>query len=470
MDNDFEFKKDEFTPAQEADKAISDASADNVINAEAESDYGNTSNTEKSADIPSDNTEYSAPVSHAVYNVGNGRSGENNGYSYGTSDMYGHSTAPSQPKMKKQKKGIGAGGIAALLVLCLILSCAGGFGGAYLYGRLNPGHIGGGNITVKKVDARDSLIEIPEGSVASVAEKVSDTVVEITTEAVVNGSFFGNYISEGAGSGVIISEDGYIITNNHVISGADTIKVRLKDESEYSATLVASDSQADVAVVKIEAKSLHAATLGSSEDLIVGQQAVAIGNPLGELGGTVTTGIISALDREVEIDGNKMRLLQTDAAINPGNSGGGLFNMNGELIGIVNAKSSGEDIEGLGFAIPIDKAYEVAQELITNGYVSGRPALGVTVAEVKDMSDYYNYLNSEIGKYIDGLGVYIISDTQENFETGDKFIAIDGTSVSGYDDISEILSDHEIGDEVTVTVSRSRKMVEVKVTLVEKKQ
>ncbi len=464
MDNDFDFEREDFTPAEEADNVVSAPPAENEVKVEVNTDSDSSiTDAQASSPEPPADTGYRAPEPRAVYN---GYPDQRAAYS----NMYAQPTVQAPSEQKKQKRGMGAGGIALLLIACLVISCAGGFGGAYLYGELNPGYFGGGNVTVNKVESNGTTVEIPEGSVAAVAESVADTVVEITTEAVVNGTFFGNYISEGAGSGVIISEDGYIITNNHVISGADTIKVRLKDESEYTATLVATDAQADIAVIKIEAESLHAATLGSSESLIVGQQAVAIGNPLGQLGGTVTCGIISALDREVEIDGNKMRLLQTDAAINPGNSGGGLFNMDGELIGIVNAKSSGDDIEGLGFAIPIDTAYEVAQELITNGYVSGRPALGVSVVEISDMSDYYQYKNSEIGKYIDSLGVYIVSDTQENFEVGDRFIAINGISVTGFDDISEILADYEIGDEVTVTVSRSRKMVEVKVTLVEKQQ
>lgn len=200
-------------------------------------------------------------------------------------------------------------------------------------------------------------------SVAEVVEQVADTVVEITTTNVVTDRFYGQYVTSGAGSGVIISENGYIITNHHVIDGARRITVRLTDGSEFSATLIGSNADKDIALLKISATGLRAAVLGSSEALVVGQEVVAIGNPLGSLGGTVTDGIISALDRTVVIDGHRMTLMQTNAAINPGNSGGGLFNRAGELIGIVNAKQADTGIEGLGFAIPIDVAWETVESI-----------------------------------------------------------------------------------------------------------
>lgn len=201
--------------------------------------------------------------------------------------------------------------------------------------------------------------------ISEVVELVADTVVEITTTNVVTDRFYGQYVTSGAGSGVIISENGYIITNNHVIDGARSITVRLTDGSEFSAAVVGKDADKDVALIKINAKGLKAAVLGSSASLVVGQEVVAIGNPLGSLGGTVTDGIISALDRTVVVDGHQMTLMQTNAAINPGNSGGGLFNRAGELIGIVNAKQSDTGIEGLGFAIPIDIAWETVEAIVS---------------------------------------------------------------------------------------------------------
>ncbi|MCI8589623.1 MAG: trypsin-like serine protease [Clostridiales bacterium] len=370
-------------------------------------------------------------------------------------------------KKQKEKKKFGAGTLALLLVLCIALGLGSGIGGAFVFNAVWPAIAPSRQVVVNQVDAGQKT-EINEDSLAGVIARIANTVVEIRTEKVVTGSFFQNYVSEGAGSGVIISADGYIITNNHVISGADSIVVHLKDGTEYTAQLIATDSQTDIAVVKVEASGLNAATIGSSANLVVGETAIALGNPLGELGGSVSKGIISALDREITISGQTMRLLQTDAAINPGNSGGGLFNASGELIGIVNAKSAGDAIEGLGFAIPIDSAYEVAKELIENGHVSGRPALGISAIDIQSESDMLRYSYSEIGRYLDGYGVYVYEDSQNNFQMGDKIMAIDDTTVSSMSGISDILSGHAIGDTVTVTFSRGRMKMTAEVTLIEK--
>jgi len=268
------------------------------------------------------------------------------------------------------------------------------------------------------------------------------------------------------GTGVIMTEDGYIITNNHVVEGADTLTVRTKAGEEFEATLIGADAQTDIAVIKIEANDLPAATLGTSSDLLVGQRSIAIGNPLGELGGTVTIGYISALDREVSIDGVKMTLLQTDAAINPGNSGGGLFDVNGRLIGVVNAKSTGSDIEGLGFAIPIDTAKEIATDILENGHVTGRPALGVKVSEVTS-SNYHEFRGDPLYRYITDYGVYIVEDERGNFEYGDLIVAFNDITVSTQTDLAAALNECQIGDTVTVTVSRNRKLVRIELELVE---
>ena len=195
-------------------------------------------------------------------------------------------------------------------------------------------------------------------------------------------SVVGIETESGSGSGVIITEDGYIVTNYHVISGYKNVAVYTQDGTKYDATLIGSDSQTDLAVLKIEATGLTAATLGNSVNINIGETVLAIGNPLGTLMSTVTNGIISGVNREVTIDGHTMNLIQTNAAINPGNSGGGLFNTNGELIGVVNAKSMGIEVEGLGFAIPIDTAKSVINDLISQGYVSGRPYLGVSLQDI----------------------------------------------------------------------------------------
>jgi serine protease Do len=334
----------------------------------------------------------------------------------------------------------------------------------------------------QSVSSPNNLSTTSSNDVVNATAIAQNSVVEITTETVATSSFFGQYVTEGAGSGVIISEDGYIITCDHVIEGASSVTVTLTNGVKYDATVVGGDKQTDIAILKINAdEKLTASTIGSSTDLLVGETVIAIGNPLGTLGGSVSTGIVSALDREIDIDGQKYKLLQTNAAINPGNSGGGLFNINGELIGVVNAKQSGTVIEGLGFAIPIDSAIKIAEELITNGYISGRPQLGVLVQEINANTTSSNIRNSEYSaliNYIDDYGVYFL-DYQKNqsgdLSFGDRIVAINDIPVSTLADITSILQDFTVGDSLTLTVVRktidgrsvSSKMVQAGITLVE---
>lgn len=289
-----------------------------------------------------------------------------------------------------------------------------------------------------------------EQQLTALVENVADTVVEITTSQVTTGSWMQQYVTEGAGSGVVITSTGIIITNNHVIEGADTIQVTMRDGSEYAATLIATDEMYDIAVIKIEATGLKAATFGDSDDLKVGQTAVAIGNPLGSLGGTVTEGIISATGRQIYVEGIPMTLLQTTAAINPGNSGGGLFNLAGELIGVVNAKMSEEGIEGLGFAIPSNTALAAATDLLTQGYVTGRPDVGFTVMEITDMMTAMQYGVSYSGVYVMQLG----ANAPESVKTLDCIVSVNGQSVADADDFKSALYSSSVGDTLTVTFLR----------------
>lgn len=289
-----------------------------------------------------------------------------------------------------------------------------------------------------------------EQQLTALVENVADTVVEITTSQVTTGSWMQQYVTEGAGSGVVITSTGIIITNNHVIEGADTIQVTMRDGSEYAATLIATDEMYDIAVIKIEATGLKAATFGDSDDLKVGQTAVAIGNPLGSLGGTVTEGIISATGRQIYVEGIPMTLLQTTAAINPGNSGGGLFNLAGELIGVVNAKMSEEGIEGLGFAIPSNTALAAATDLLTQGYVTGRPDVGFTVMEITDMKTALQYGVLYSGVYVMQLG----ANAPESVKTLDCIVSVNGQSVADADDFKSALYASSVGDTLTVTFLR----------------
>ena len=220
---------------------------------------------------------------------------------------------------------------------------------------------------VHKTDKDTSATVTDRGNSAYAASVALDTVVEVRTETAQYSSFYGQYVTEGAGSGVIVSstDDGtYIITCAHVIEGSSKVTVTLTDGTEYEAVQTAYDTITDIGIIKINVSNLKTALIGDSDDIVVAEEVIAIGNPLGELGGSVTNGIISALEREIQIDGLNYKLIQTSAEISPGNSGGGLFNIKGELIGIVNAKSVGEDVEGLGFAIPINDAVNIARDLI----------------------------------------------------------------------------------------------------------
>lgn len=291
-------------------------------------------------------------------------------------------------------------------------------------------------------------------SIKDAAKLTMDTVVEISTESVTTGTFMQQYISQGAGSGVIISKDGYIVTNNHVIEGASSITVRLRNGQEYSALLVGTDPDADIAVIKIDATGLSAAVMGDSSKMEVGDIVLAIGNPLGKLGGTVTSGIISATERQINIGGVIMNLLQTSAAVNPGNSGGGLFNLSGELIGIVNAKSSGEDVEGLGFAIPTNTAITVIDDLITYGYTRGKINLGLSFVDIYNSNYAWYYGVSLYGTYV--LSVESGSDAEKaGFIKGDIIKSINGAEIKSADAITEIVSRCGIGDTLEFVVTRT---------------
>jgi serine protease Do len=286
--------------------------------------------------------------------------------------------------------------------------------------------------------------------------------VEITTETVTQSGHLGQYVTAGAGSGVIISKEGYIVTNHHVVADANTITVRLNNGVEFAAYLVGSDEQSDIAVLWIDGSSypLTVATLGASFDLVVGEDILAIGNPLGSLGGTVTEGMVSATARQIKVGNNVMTLLQVSAPINPGNSGGGLFNMAGELMGIVNAKISDQNVEGLGFAIPVDTAYDIILEIVKHGYVQGRPALGFELVDVTSVQTAMRYFNSFY------LGVYVYDKNHEVMRYGDLILSVNGIKLETAADLQAMVSEMEVGDTLEFVVYRNRekKNVTVKVT------
>ena len=268
------------------------------------------------------------------------------------------------------------------------------------------------------------------------------------------------------GSGFIISEDGYIVTNHHVVENATSLTVTLYNDKEYPAKLIGSDSSNDIAVIKIEAEGLHALKFGSSDDLIVGDQVVVIGNPLGELSYSLTSGYVSAKDRVISSSGSLINILQIDAAVNSGNSGGPVFNMNGQVVGIVTAKysgtsASGATIEGIGFAVPVDDVIRKISDLVEHGYITGAQ-LGVTVHDVdRETAEYYNL----------PLGVYVRTVVSGSCAEAagvrpkDIIIGLGDYKISCLNDLSAALLEFKGGDATTITVWRSGKEIRLDIVL-----
>ncbi len=292
------------------------------------------------------------------------------------------------------------------------------------------------------------------------------SVVAISTQISTTNAFGQVSATASAGSGFVISENGYIVTNYHVVENAVSLKVITYDSQEYSARVVGFDSGNDMAVLKIEAQGLQPAKLGSSDDLIVGDQVVAIGNPLGELTSTLTVGYVSAKDRDVSTDGTVINMLQTDAAINSGNSGGPLFNMKGEVVGITTAKysgttSSGASIEGIGFAIPIDDVQKKIMDLYEYGHFTGA-SLGVMVQDVdRTTAEYYGIpMGAYVVRVVDGSGAH-----KAGVRAKDIIVAVGDHSVTGINELSRVLENFKGGDTTTITVWRSGVEVTLEITL-----
>jgi serine protease Do len=319
--------------------------------------------------------------------------------------------------------------------------------------------------------SEDTVTEMLQKSMGSVVG--IDIIDEVSTGSYWYGSSGTTSETIGSGSGVILTSDGYIVTCNHVVSEAGSsasIKVYLQDGTTYDATLVGSDDMTDLAVIKIEATNLPAASVGVSSDSVVGDTVYAIGNPLGVLASSVTDGIVSGLDRLVTINGIDMTCIQTDAAVNPGNSGGGLFNSSGELIGIVNAKATGQDVEGIGFAIPVDSALPIIRDLMDLGYVSGRPYLGITPVDIYMTGGSPSYFG--FSNYVTRVQVYAVeagsAAEQAGMKAEDIILTLDGKDVFGSSDLSAIMYEYKIGDTVTITVLRDDQQIDLTVTLGER--
>lgn len=433
--------------------------------------------------------------------------------SFGTAEWQDSTFTPPQPTVtepprRPRKKGSGKKvllSVLAVLVAAAICFGAGYAGAQVVYQNTN-------RVVLQQVTTtgNNTPAAVAEGVLTSeqVAAKVEDSVVAITTEIMTTSNYwFGNYVTSGAGSGVIISEDGYILTAAHVINGASKVTVELRDGTTHAAQITGSYVNGDIAVVKIDAQGLKAAEIADSDQVRQGAACYAVGNPEGRFSGSISDGIVSALDRTITVQvedtsaknrGNSLydmfyggsasyytnvtlHVIQMTAAVSPGNSGGALFNDHGQLIGIVSAKSSDTDSEGLGFAIPSNTAMEIASQLIANGvYVSpdgddstntdengvtqttNRAILGITVQTLTSQT---------AAQYNMAPGVYVSSITEKSTEdaglaVGDRIISVDAVMVSQSTDVTDYLADKAPGDVVELNVERGGKLVSVSVTLV----
>ncbi|MDP4092687.1 MAG: trypsin-like peptidase domain-containing protein [Bacillota bacterium] len=472
----------------------------------------NTGSTGDNRNIQDEQQNYYNPPERQYYNPAFNSSGysqntaETNNYGYyntGSSQVNNSDflkSAPfytenyKKPKVKKQ------GGLKQILLVALVSSIIGGlvvgslitfvapsiqpavrnFFGSNTAGSSNTQ--GTGTAAYKQVE----IVQNGDSPVAAIAEKVGPSVVGVRTTFVSNSgsNFFfdaGGQQEAGEGSGIIIRSDGYILTNNHVIqdavnpntgklaSGAKLdVFLSSQNTKPYPATLVGYDSKSDLAILKISATNLPVAEFGDSDAVKVGELAVAIGNPGGmELAGSVTTGVISGLNRTITEDNSDMKLIQTDAAINPGNSGGALVNSKGQIIGINELKIAQTGFEGLGFAIPSNAAKKVADNLIDHGYVAGRPFLGIS-SDPRYTPDVAKQNNMPAGVYV--ANVELLSGAQKaGIQVGDVVTKINGKAVASVDELNTIKNTYKVGDSVTLEIYRNGKTFTVKVTLGEDK-
>ena len=381
--------------------------------------------------------------------------------------------APAGPEipvreMKPSKKKRAGLKIAALALSCALLG--GAAGGAAVWGfEHRPGstEIAQSNrpvtqVALHTVDGKNRLSD------AEVYAANVNSVVSINTSVNAGYNYFGQPVENAsAGSGFILTRDGYIVTNYHVVKNANTIKVNLYNGDAYDATFINGDEDYDIAVIKVEASDLQAVTLGDSSKLNVGDRVLAIGNPLGELTFSMTGGMVSCVDRAINVDGTPFNMIQTDASINPGNSGGPLFNEYGEVVGIVSAKysasSNGTSAEGLGFAIPMNDVFAMIKDIMTNGYVTNKPYLGITPQNLtENMAAMYRYDISS------GVFVCSVEDgsaaAKAGLQMGDVITKVDNTKITSVDDLNAAKKKYSAGDTSSLEIYRNGETINADIT------
>jgi len=400
---------------------------------------------------------------HYTYSKDNQPGGSSNYYSYSSQPVTPPPTAPKKPKKRTGLK------IAALALVCALLGGVAGAGAVWGFSRLSTQQT---TVNVSTRPATEVVIQTVDGknemSDAEVYASNVNSVVSINVTGTSGYNFFGQPTqTASAGSGFILTKDGYIATNYHVVEKADTVKVTLYNGDEYEARYIGGDSEYDLAVIKVDAENLQPVTLGDSDTLNVGDHVLAIGNPLGELTFSMSGGMVSSVDRAINVDGTPFNMIQTDASINSGNSGGPLFNSYGEVVGIVSAKYSssggGASVEGLGFAIPMNDVFAMIQDIMTNGYITNKPYLGITGGTMtKEMASQYRY-------DID-TGVFVYSVEADGaahkagLKMGDVIRKVDDTVIETMEDLTIVKKQYAAGDTATLTVYREGSEIAVELT------
>ena len=334
---------------------------------------------------------------------------------------------------------------------------------------------GGGNESEINVSSRPatqvSLREVDGKTPLSDAEVYAanvNSVVSIRTSATAGYNFYGQPVeTASAGSGFVLSKDGYILTNYHVVKGAETVTVTMYNGDEFSAQYIGGEEDYDIAVIKVEAENLQPVTLGDSGELNVGDHVLAIGNPLGELTFSMSGGMVSCVDRAINVDGTPFNMIQTDTSINPGNSGGPLFNQYGEVVGIVSAKysqsSNGTTVEGLGFAIPMNDVFSMVKDIMTNGYVSNRAYLGITPQTMTESWAAQFHYEVTSGVFINYVEPDSAAD-KAGLKMGDVITKVDDTVVKSVEDLNLAKKKYSAGDTATLEVYRPEGSVTVEIT------
>ena len=396
---------------------------------------------------------------------GSEQPGENlvNPQSVPGSDSEHRENVQEMKPVKKNRLGIK---IAALCLCCALLGGAVGGGVAWAASgsstSINVSSRPATEVAIKTVDGKTEMTD------AEVYAANVNSVVSINTTATAGTNFFGQPVqTASAGSGFVLTADGYIVTNYHVVEDADTVTVTMYNGDEYDAKYVGGDEDYDIAVIKVEAQDLQPVTVGDSDTLNVGDHVLAVGNPLGELTFSMSGGMVSSVNRAINVSGTPFNMIQTDASINPGNSGGPLFNSYGEVVGIVSAKyssaSNEESVEGLGFAIPINDVIAMIQDIMTNGYVTNKPYLGITGGSMTEqMAAQFRY---DIDS---GVFVYSVEEggaaDKAGFKMGDVIIKVGDTDITSMEDLNVVKKQYSAGDTATFTIYRDGREMTMEVT------